>query len=119
MDANLRRAIGILLILVPTTLFGSIGYVAANQDFRRLLTCFTFCMLGLGLRALFYGEAKSENIISYGYYAVALIAITSSIFLGFYGTLKDLPGAFFYFLAFTLFTSMGFIVRSILNGLIG
>jgi|GEM_PF-5923952 len=120
MDVNVRRAIGVFLFFVSTPLFGCIAYALLNyQDFHRLFTCFTFGTLGLALRAIFYGEAKSENALSYGYYFLALVVVSSSIFVGFYDTFDKLSGPFFYFLAFALFTSAGFIVRTILNGLIG
>jgi hypothetical protein len=64
-----------------------------------------------------YG-CETEEKISYGYYFVVLVAIISSVFLGLYGTFKELPEPFFYFIAFTLFASMGFVIKTVLNGII-
>ena len=115
----LKIAIGIILLLISTILW-LVGRAAVEQDFHRLLICFAFGALGLGMRALFYWEKHTDHETkrTYPYYFIALIAIISSIFLGFHGTLKELSSSFFYFLSFTLFTSMGFIVRTVLSGLI-
>lgn len=117
MENNLKRGIGVKFLL-SAIILGLIGSKITEQNFHRLFMCFAFSVFGLGLRALFYGEAPKETEISYGYYFVALIAISSSIFLGLHKTMTELPRAFFYFLSFTLFTSMGFIVRTVLGGLI-
>jgi hypothetical protein len=119
MEIKLKLAMGVIFILVGAVL-GLIARSNAEQDFSRLLTCFAFSAMGLGLRALCYWETLKdpENIISYPYYFIALIAIISSAFLGFHETLMKLSTRFFCFLSFTLFASMGFVVRTVLSGLI-
>ncbi len=119
METNVKLTMGIIFLLISVAM-GLIVFIPVEKNYQRLIVCFAFSALGLGFRALCYWEPLKdpENMISYPYYFITLIAIISSIFLGFYDTLMELPNNFFYFLSAFLFISMGFIVRTILSGLI-
>ena len=121
-DLSRTNKVIIGVVLAVIAILGLMGcYFITDNNFHRLIVCFVFGTLGLGFRALVNAtnyENYSENKISYPYYWVALLTVISFSFLGFYEILIKLPGTFFYFLAFALFFSAGFIVRTILNGLI-